>query len=277
MELFAIPNAKALTVAKCFLTFISRHGIPEAILTDQGTNYQSALIEGLWNLMDIKRLRTTPIHLQTDGISERLNRTVKRIITCFINEIHDNWDEDLNLLSLAYNTAVHSTTKYSPYELMYGRKPKMPLDLIYRHPVINVRVTQGEYAGQIQQSLLKAFEKVKRNREIRIRKIKLNYDRNVVAAKFKPGDLVWVHNDVIKKGQCKKFTYSWNGPYVVEQELNKDQKEVSEDENLKGDPTFEPTIRVKKKAVIVPMANNRLDAIGKRVRKKPERLNYGQK
>ncbi|CAF0905958.1 unnamed protein product [Brachionus calyciflorus] len=143
------------------------------------------------------------------------------MITCFINEIHDNWDEDLNLLSLAYNTAVHSTTKYSPYELMYGRKPKMPLDLIYRHPVIYVPVTQDEYADQIKQSLLKAFEKVKRNREIRIRKIKLNYDRNVVAAKFKPGDLVWVHNDVIKKGQCKKFTYSWNGPYVVEQELNK--------------------------------------------------------
>ena len=104
---------------------------------------------------------------------------------------------------------------------MYGRKPKMPLDLIYRHPVINVPVTQDEYADQIKQSLLKAFEKVKRNREIRIRKIKLNYDRNVVAAKFKPGDLVWVHNDVIKKGQCKKFTYSWSRPYVVEQELNK--------------------------------------------------------
>ncbi|RNA33851.1 Transposon Ty3-G Gag-Pol poly [Brachionus plicatilis] len=50
--------------------------------------------------------------------------------------------------------------------------------------------------------------------------MKLNYDLNVTAAKLKVGDLVWVHNDVVKKGQCKKFTFSWTGPYVVESVFN---------------------------------------------------------
>lgn len=49
--------------------------------------------------------------------------------------------------------------------------------------------------------------------------MKINYDRNVTAAKFKPSDLLWVHNEVVKRGRCKKFTFSWNGPYVVEQIL----------------------------------------------------------
>ncbi|RMZ94323.1 Transposon Ty3-G Gag-Pol poly, partial [Brachionus plicatilis] len=68
--------------------------------------------------------------------------------------------------------------------------------------------------------LQKAYEKVRQNKNVRIRRMRLNYDRQVYAAEFKPGDLVWVRNDVIKRGQCRKFTYTWNGPYVVEQKVN---------------------------------------------------------
>ncbi|RNA02122.1 Retrovirus-related Pol poly from transposon [Brachionus plicatilis] len=98
MELFAIQSAEAKTVAKCLFTFICRHGIPEEVLTDQKTNYQSALIEELWNLMYVKRLRTSPFPLQNDGISERLKRTVKRMITCYVNEDHDDWDQQIEVL-----------------------------------------------------------------------------------------------------------------------------------------------------------------------------------
>ena len=59
--------------------------------------------------------------------SERFMATIKKMLTAYCNENQDNWDQHLNALTFAYNTAVHSKTKYSPFFLMYGRKPKIPI------------------------------------------------------------------------------------------------------------------------------------------------------
>ncbi|CAF0935754.1 unnamed protein product [Brachionus calyciflorus] len=90
LELYLIRNIDAKTTAKCLLDFICRFGIPDAILSDQGRNNQAQLLDEIWQLLDVQRLRTTPFHPKCDGLSERINRTVKRMITCFINESHDD-------------------------------------------------------------------------------------------------------------------------------------------------------------------------------------------
>ncbi|RNA25077.1 hypothetical protein BpHYR1_025751 [Brachionus plicatilis] len=86
------------------------------------------------------------------------------------------------------------------------RKAKMPLHLISRHPVINVLATPDECVDLIKSKLLKVFEKVRQKKNVRIRRIRLYYDRHVYAAEFKTSDQVWVRNDVVKRGQCRKFT-----------------------------------------------------------------------
>lgn len=129
-------------------------------------------------------------------------------------------DELLPLLKLAYNSAVHSTTKYTPYELMFGHKPKMPIDLIYQTPQINLKLDTAGYADKIKKTLKIAHERVRINRDIKMLKAKLIYDRQVMAAPFKRGDAVWLKNDETKKGQCKKFIYKWKGPYLVTEKVN---------------------------------------------------------
>ncbi|CAF1060608.1 unnamed protein product [Brachionus calyciflorus] len=104
--LYAIKNIDAKTKAKFFLEFICKFGIPIAFLSDQGKNYQAQLIQELWDLLDIRRLRTSPFHPECDGLSQRLNRTLKRIIKCFKNDNHDNWDELLPALSFAYGSKI---------------------------------------------------------------------------------------------------------------------------------------------------------------------------
>ena len=83
------------------------------------------------DLFDIHKIRTSPYHPQADGLSERMVQTSKNMITAFINEHQDNWDEHLEELSYAFNTAVHSTTGFTPFELMFHRKQKLPLDVFY--------------------------------------------------------------------------------------------------------------------------------------------------
>ena len=77
-------------------------------------------------------IRTTAYQPQADGITERFNRTIKDMLTQFVEQDKQKeWDLKLEKLSFAYNTSVHATTKCSPFELMFGRIPKLPIDLVY--------------------------------------------------------------------------------------------------------------------------------------------------
>ena len=111
-----MPNQLAKTVADRIVSFICRHGIPEQILSDQGTDFQSVLISELFELLDIHRHRTSPFHPQTDGLSERTIRTVKQMIKAFIidhPEQHNKWDKQLektnNLPTILQSTRLHTS------------------------------------------------------------------------------------------------------------------------------------------------------------------------
>ena len=92
------------------------------MLSVEGSNFTSHVIESLWERLDVHTIRTTAYYPQTDGITERINRTVKTMLTQFVHDQkQNNWDTKLDKLSFAYNTAVHSLTKFSSLELMFGR------------------------------------------------------------------------------------------------------------------------------------------------------------
>ena len=111
IKFFPMKTQTALEVAEKCMDYCLTFGIPESVLTDQGSNFTSQVIESLWERLDVHTLRTTAYHPQPDGITERINRTIKTMLTQFIHEQkQDNWDTKLNKLSFAYNTAVHAVT-----------------------------------------------------------------------------------------------------------------------------------------------------------------------
>ncbi|CAF0811964.1 unnamed protein product [Brachionus calyciflorus] len=103
-----------------------------------GTNFQSELLRKIYDLLDIHQLKTTAFHPESDGLTERFNRTLKTMIACYVNENQNNWDKLLPFLSFAYNTSTHSTTNHSPYEVIYYRKPKIRIDLIIAKSAENI-------------------------------------------------------------------------------------------------------------------------------------------
>ena len=68
LEAIPIPNTEAITIAKELVSVIARVGIPDKILTDQGSNFMSRLLQEMYLLLNISRLRTSPYHPQTDGL-----------------------------------------------------------------------------------------------------------------------------------------------------------------------------------------------------------------
>ena len=127
-----VPNKETTTAAKTIIEdWCCIYGFPETCLTDGGKEYQSGIWDATCELLDIKRIKTTPFHPECDGQSERAVQTIKRMLTAYINDNQNNWDESLQQLVYAYNTSVHQSTKFSPFEITFGFKGKMPIDLMY--------------------------------------------------------------------------------------------------------------------------------------------------
>ena len=200
----------------------------EAVLTHQESNFTSLVIESLWDCLDVHTLRTTAYHPQTDGITERFNRTIKTMLTQFVHyQKQDDWDTKLAKLSFAYNTAVHAVTKFSPFELMFGRIPKLPINLVYNQTdsvelraKIDVEWIASDFVDQQKEEMKAIFDFAAANRDAVALKASTMYDRTVREANFKVGDKVWVLDQGSKAGTNPKLRPRWKGPYLLTDLLN---------------------------------------------------------
>ncbi|EFO92751.1 hypothetical protein CRE_26017, partial [Caenorhabditis remanei] len=136
---FAIAKATANQTAETTLKFlieniVSIHGIPEEIVTDQGTNFMSKMFEEVCRILEVKHSISTAYHHETNGAVERLNRTLEEMLTLSTsNPInYDNWDEKLPLVIQSYNAGYHSSVKYSPEYIVFGRMTVSPTDIMIK-------------------------------------------------------------------------------------------------------------------------------------------------
>ena len=129
VEAFAMPNQKAITVARKLVEeIICRHGAPVMLLSDQGSNFLSKLAHNVYIMAKIKKIQTTAYHPQTNGLTERFNKTLCEMLSMFVNIQQDDWDRYLPFVLFAYRTAYHSSAHEQPFYLLYGREPRLPID-----------------------------------------------------------------------------------------------------------------------------------------------------
>ena len=174
----------------------------------------------IWELLDVRRSRTTPFHPQCDGLSERFNQTLIRMIAAYVDEFHTNWDENLNILAFAYNTSTHASTKCTPFETLYGYKSKVPLDLMFKNVDIELTLTADEYAANLKNTFESAYKIVETNRDVKMNTAKINHDRVVRAANFNLNDQVKMIDHSIDRKKTKKFKKFWKGPYTIISKLD---------------------------------------------------------
>ena len=111
--------------------FFSILGLPEKLLTDQGPNFDSRLVKELCELAKTKKIRTTAYHPQTNGQCEKFNSTLLRMIRTLEPSEKPKWPKHLAALCHAYNCTKNSATGFCPYELLFGRKPRLPVDVLF--------------------------------------------------------------------------------------------------------------------------------------------------
>lgn len=127
-EAFPLKETTSRDVAEALLELFSRWGLPECILTDRGSNFCSSLTKEFLKLFGISSIRTAAYHPQTDGLVERYNGSLKTGIKRFIDQFPVEWNKALPFVLFAYRETPHTSTGFSPFELMFGRTARGPLD-----------------------------------------------------------------------------------------------------------------------------------------------------
>ena len=214
-----IPNERyeCFEVAQIFVhEFICHMGIPDVIHTDQGRNFESAVVKGICNLLGIKKTRTTPYHPQSDGMIERFNRTLLSMLSIAVEHDEHGWDLQLPLLMFAYRTSTHETTGATPFELMYGREAQLPEDLMFHIPAtVDTSTSPGEYLSHLKTRLEAAYKLVRAHANKQQMRQGENYNRTVKGKPFQVGDLVLLHCPHVPKGMSRKMHKPWKGPFKV--------------------------------------------------------------
>jgi len=193
----AIPtkNQTAKTVAEVFYDqFICRYGIPTKLHTDQGANFESHLIRELCNIMGMRKSHTTPYHPQGNAGPERFNRTLLEMLGTMDNHKKDNWKKYVQSLVYFYNCTPHESARVSPFELMFGRKPRLPVDTVFQNareqPIPN-RATE-EYVQELKERM-DTTRKIVEERTMKAKnKQKHYYDRKARSVEIAVGDKVLV-------------------------------------------------------------------------------------
>ncbi|CAM4523929.1 unnamed protein product [Lepidochelys kempii] len=217
-EAVALSNTRAKSVCQALADIFARVGWPSDILTDAGTNFLAGTMKNLWEAHGVNHLVATPYHHQTNGMVEKFNGTLGAMICKFVNEHSNDWDLVLQQLLVAYRAVPHPSLGFSPFELVYGREVKGPLQLVKQQwegftpsPGTNIL----DFVTNLQNTLRTSLALARENLQDAQKEQKAWYDKHARERSFKVGDQVMV----LKALQAHKMEASWEGPFVVQERL----------------------------------------------------------
>ena len=215
---YATKNKAAKTAAKCmFDDFFLKYGFPNRILHDQGGEFENRLMAELKELSGVKGSHTTPYHPMCNGKAERFNRTLLGMLRTLPETAKTRWKDHLQKMVHAYNATVCRSTNFSPFYLMFGREPQLPIDLLFGNvsPERKHRKPWRAYVKDWRNNMEEAYKVAAEVSKKVGESNKKTYDQKATAAVLPEGARVLVRNLREKGGPGKLRSYWENKIYRV--------------------------------------------------------------
>ena len=162
------------------------------------------MIKELCKIAGVKKVHTTPYHPQGNGQCERFNSTLCNMLGTLSEEEKSDWKSHLGCMTRAYNCTKHASTTYSPYNLMFGRHPRLPIDVEFglNKPNCSDNSSKSRYIQKLRRRLNYAFQKASKYSDQQASKYKHSYEKSVKGPQLHEHDLVLV-KIVAHKGRHK--------------------------------------------------------------------------
>jgi len=217
-EAYPVRTHTAQVVAKILIdNFISRFGVPRRLLTDQGSEFESQLFQELCRRMEIEKIRTTPYKPSTNGCVERFHKTLNAMLGKVVQNNQRDWDDRLQSVMAAYRAAKHSSTGFSPNQLVFGRENRAPIDLVLGEVTEDKQHydSYDEYVLHFQNRLRESYALAREHLEAAAERRKNEYDIKVKSSKFSAGQWVWYYYPRRYVKRSPKWSKNYDGPFLI--------------------------------------------------------------
>lgn len=191
---------------------VRNHGVPQFIISDRDVRFTSLFWKSLWKLLGTTLQMSTAYHPQTDGQTERANRTLEEMLRAYVNYRQDDWDDYLISAEIACNNSVNISTGYSPFYLQYGCHPHFPMQAA----VESISQSNNETANQQIVNMNEALERAKENLLAAQERQKKYADERRREVEFVVGDKVMLNTANIRNEmRAPKLSPKFIGPFPI--------------------------------------------------------------
>ena len=217
---YVVKDQTARTAAETLRNgYFGLFGAPAYLVSDQGKAFTGHVITHLCELYGVQKLRTSPYHVQTNDQVESMNQMIIRMIRKLEEDRKACWLEHLPELLMAYNATCSAVTRYSPYYLLFGRRPRIPVDYLFPTLHDSPHQTKMEVSVVAMQKRLKeAFTVVRCLTCEEVARQCHYYDHKAGAVALQPGDVVMVRADGFV-GKPKVKDHWEDGSFIVDSQL----------------------------------------------------------
>ena len=219
-EAVPLKNIEAVTVAEAMFQVFCRVGIPREVLSDRGSQFTSSLMTDTLKLLAVKGMQTTPYHPQGNGLCEKWNGTLKKMLKRMAADQPQEWPRYIAPLLFAYREAPQSSLRFSPFELVYGRCVRGPLHVLRelwdgdnQDPAIT---SSYQYVLDLNERLRTTCELAKEELLKAQAVQKKFFDRKARKRTLQAGDQCLV----LLPTSTNKLLAQWKGPYPVLEKLS---------------------------------------------------------
>ncbi|XP_030453603.2 uncharacterized protein LOC115675132 [Syzygium oleosum] len=224
IEANSYANVTAKNVAKFIRRdIIARYGVPKAIITDNGSNLNNKIVDGLLDTFRVRHMNSSPYRLQMNGAVEAANKNIKKILSKIAENYHD-WHERLPYALMAYRTSIRTSTGATPFSLVYGMEEVLPVEV--EIPSLRVlsqaKLDEAEWVRQrheqlnmIDGSRLQAIC----HGQCYQKRVAKSFNRKVRPRHLKVNDLILRKVISIVRDPHGKFAPTYEGPYIIKKIL----------------------------------------------------------
>ncbi|KAG3081999.1 hypothetical protein PI125_g20045 [Phytophthora idaei] len=197
---------------------IGRHGVPERLLSDRGSNFTSNLARSLYETLGIKKLFGSAYHPQTQGLVERFNGTLMGMLRMYVSETQTDWDVYLPRVLFGYRNAYHEGLGDTPFFSLYRRDPVLPIDLAFLN---TGKEWKSNEVAMHRRKLYHSLRNSRRPVERQLIKAQARHEKRLdkqVRVTYAEGDAVWVYQFFrarLGERRTGKLAFSWHGPYRI--------------------------------------------------------------
>jgi transposase InsO family protein len=267
----AVKSAKKQDVPAAHITadlfiqhWVRHFGTPLSIVSDRDTQFTSKFWKRTFELLGTKLKYSTAYHPQTDGQTERTNRTLEEMLRCYIDKQHETWDELLLHAEIAYNSSKHASTQHSPYSLVYGEQRRHPADTMAEQ----VSATRAPAADKLVHNMNDMIEDAKQHLVKAQSKYAKYANKHRRSIEFNVGEYVWISTDHLRlQGEGNsKLKYKYAGPFKILKKVNSAAYELQ----LPANSKMHPVVNVNRLRRFNPRLNRFADDEGNDIQPPPD-------